>query len=260
MLQKWCLALSLLVVGFLYGQIKEVKNFEEISQFAKPGTLFLLDVDNTLITTVQTLGSDQWFEHRIRELSKKIPFQEALERAVDEWEAVQKITSVILVEPKIHEIVARLQQPEHVVMGFTSRELSLMTRTLHQLNTVDIDLSQASPVCEDFMFRNPKPVLFSKGILFCAGTHKGEALSAFLEHLDYTPKQIVFIDDKLRQLERVDACCKAKNIPFVGLRYGYLDEKVANFSPEIASTQLKRFRAVLSDEEAKEHLEKTKGS
>ena len=43
---------------------------------------------------------------------------------------------------------------------------------------------------------------------------------------------------------------KEKQIPFIGLRYGFIDEKVKNFDPKAAEIQYKRFVNILSNKEA----------
>ncbi len=246
----------LLVLGFFFlvpltAEIVEVNNFDEIKKYATAETLVILDIDNTLIMPKQTLGSDQWFRYRLeyyRKLGKSYP--EALECALPEWEAVQNITSVQVVEETIPEVIAYLQKEKIRVIGLTTRGLALATRTVYQLGSVGIDLSVTAPTKEEIPLLNPHVILFRKGILFTAGTHKGKGLQKLLAKLDFQPKSIVFINDKRGNLRQLEEGVDELAIPFIGLRYGYLDATVDNFRSDIADLQFKHFSAIISDKEA----------
>lgn len=235
----------------LPAEIIETNCFETIIQYAEPSTLLILDVDNTLITPVQELGSNQWFLHRIEWYEEQgYPYREALELTLPEWEAVQNITESIAVEKTTPQLIQTLQNKGYSVIGLTTRGLALATRTLYQLKKIEIDLSKTAITQEDVPLLNPHAILFRKGILFTAGTDKGEALMKLFKKLQYTPEKIVFINDMKAHLVQVEKHCKTKGIPFVGLRYGYLDEKVEKFRPDIAEYQFNCFSKILSDQEA----------
>lgn len=249
------LLLTLLWSATLPAEIHETFNMSELYSHLKPGMLVVFDIDNTLIEPVQELGSNQWFEKRIKEyLSYGYNSQDALQAALKEWTAIQNITLVKLVEPGIEGIVKDLQQKEYSVMGLTTRGLSLSTLTVEQLESVDIDLSRTAPIHEEVYFMNERGVLFRGGSLFTAGTHKGEALRKLLEEAEFKPSSIMFINDKYSHLVPVEEYCTQYGIPFIGLRYGYTDEKVKNFRKQIAEVQFYHFGHILSDEAAERIL------
>lgn len=236
---------------FLYGEIIEIQTVDEMLPFLEEETLFIFDIDNTIMEPTQTLGSDQWFYHRKDQYLKKgYSPQEALESALAEWMSVQNLTRVKLVEEKIAAIIASLQHEKKGLIGLTTRGLGLATRTIEQLHSLKVDLSLAAPISKEFLLKEPRGVLYRKGILFTAGAHKGKALATFLAEMEELPKKILFINDKRSHIAEVEEACLALNIPFVGLRYGYLDEKVAGFSPQLAEIQWSHFGKILSDEEA----------
>lgn len=246
--------LYLICFSSLQGEIIEVKKFNEIADYIYPETLVLMDIDDTLLIPVQTLGTDVWFSYRFEHhlKTKKDPLL-ALDKTLADWEAVRHISHVKMVEDGIDELVDVIQKNHVVVMGLTTQGLSLATRTIMQLKSLSIDLSKTAPSTQDSYFINGRNgVLYRKGILFTAGTSKGEALIKFLDIIDYHPKHIVFIDDKKTNLQDVEKSLGLRNINFIGLRYNYCDERVANFSHEIADIQWKysTFDHVLSDEEA----------
>lgn len=63
---------------------------------------------------------------------------------------------------------------------------------------------------------------------------------------------MIFINDKYANIKEVADICYENNIPFLGLRYGFLDEKIAKFNLDIAEIQRFNFGNLLSDEEAYE--------
>ncbi|MBS0623973.1 MAG: DUF2608 domain-containing protein [Verrucomicrobia bacterium] len=242
--------IALISIKFLPADIIEVMRFEEIERYLEPDTLIILDIDNTLLEPIQELGTDQWFVHR-RDWYEQQGYTsgESLEMALAEWEAVQNITKVMAVERSTPGIVTQLQQ-KYIVMGMSTRGLALATRTVYQLKDIGINLASASLTAEDVPLLNPQAILFRKGILFTSGTHKGRALLKLFEQLHYTAKRIIFVNDKATHLREVEVACEESHIPFIGLRYGFLDEKVKAFRSDIARVQFENFKMILSDKEA----------
>lgn len=250
----------LLFVTALHGEIIEVTHMNEIHSYLKPDMLVIFDIDNTLIEPVQELGTNQWFENRIREyVSYGYGKHEALEKALREWEAIQNVTKVRIVEEGTQQIIENIQLQRFKMMGLTSRGLSLATLTVSHLNKVGIDLRKNGPTKEEVFFMNTRGVLFRGGILFTAGTHKGKALFKFLDRINDQPKSVLFINDKATHLAQIEETCEERGVPFIGLRYGYLDEKVKNFRKQIAEVQSYFFGHIMSDEAAERYLHEHTG-
>lgn len=241
----------------LTGKIVETKHFSEILNFVTPETLLILDIDDTLLIPSQTLGTDVWFISRMKEYQENgDSYSQALEKALAEWEAVRLITKVKIVEQGTEKIIADLQGMNIKVMGLTTQGLTLATRTKNQLLSLNIDLSKTAPSKDDHYFINNHGVLYRQGILFTSGTPKGAALLKLLDIIGYQPNHIIFINDKETHLRDVEDGIKGRNIDFVGLRYNFSDQRVANFRREIADIQWKNstFDRLLTDEEAEEML------
>ncbi|MDP1880688.1 MAG: DUF2608 domain-containing protein [Parachlamydiaceae bacterium] len=239
----------------LQGEIIETKNFKEILNYIQhPETLIILDIDDTLLIPVQTLGTDVWFLSRLdHHLKINNDRQFALDKALAEWEAVRHLTSVKIVEEGTEEIVREMQKNNIVVMGLSTQGLALATRTVIQLKSLSIDLTITAPASQDHYFINGEQgVLYRHGILFTCGTPKGPALLTLLDMIGFCPKNIVFINDKIAHLQDLEKSAESKNINFIGLRYSYSDERVLNFNREIADIQWKHstFNRLISDEEA----------
>ncbi len=245
-----------LLAAAAYGEIVEINQMDQVYNYLKPNTLVIFDIDNTIIEPVQTLGSDQWFGHRISHWSDQgLEPDEAVEKALSEWMAVQNITKVKLVEPETARIIKHLQDRGFTVMGLTTRGLGMSTRTNEQLKSVGVHLETTAPTKDDVFFMNERGVLMRGGTLFTANTHKGEALFKFLDKINVEPKMILFINDKRSHIVPMKETASKRGVPFIGLRYNYLDEKVKNLNAELTDIQFEHFGRILSDEEAAEILQ-----
>jgi hypothetical protein len=240
-------------VGKVAAVTIETAQFKEIMKYVTPETLVALDIDDTLLLPVQTLGNDAWFQYRVKQLQAEFASPaEAFERALADWEAVRHQTKVKLVEEDTAAIVEQLQGRGLIVMGLTTQGLSLATRTIQQLLSLGIDLAKVAPSRSDHYFDNGLGVLYRKGILFTSGTPKGEALFKILELCHLQPKHILFINDKLSHLKEVEVTADKRGVPFTGLRYSYGDERVKSFRKDLADIQWENstFGHIMSDFEA----------
>ncbi|MCH9611916.1 MAG: hypothetical protein S4CHLAM102_03900 [Chlamydiia bacterium] len=245
---------------FASAEIIETNRFDTINEHITEDTLILLDIDNTLIEPTQEMGTNQWFEHRIKLYAESgLSKRDALEYALSEWTAVQYMTQVKLVEPQIADIVDKLQQ-NYRVMGLTTRGLGLATRTVHQLESVDIDLSKATPYDTEIYFYNGEGCLYRHGILFTCGTDKAHALEQVMQSKEWKPSKIVFINDKLTHLLPIERLCAKNDVEFIGLRYNHLDDKVNNIRHDVADIQFNKFANLITDQEAEQILSETNGT
>lgn len=234
----------------------EIAHFAQIEPYLQQRPLLILDIDNTLMEPTQTLGSDQWFYHRYLSYQKNGEKNEAaLDRALSEWTAIQSITKVKTVEDCIATLVSQLQKQKLPIMGLTTRGLGLARTTIEQLHSLDIDLAKTAPESIDISFKTTQRILFREGILFTAGSNKGEAFLRLLQEMQYSPSSVVFVNDKATHIKEVEIACEEQGIPFVGLRYGFLDDKVQNFREEIADKQFEQFKCIMSDNEAQNKIQ-----
>lgn len=268
----YCIAL--LASQALSAYIIEAPHFSDIKAYATPGTLIILDMDDTLLIPIQTLGSDVWFEYRLKQRKATgMAGDVALEKTLAEYEAIRHLSIMKTVESDTADIVNEMQDQGIAVIGLTTQGISLATRTKQQLQAVNIDLKRSCPDHEDYYFINPlglstiysssptstighvndhRGVLLRGGILFTAGSNKGTALVTLLDHFGISWDRIVFINDKASHLREAEAAVERLGIPFIGLRYSYSDERVRNFRSDIAEVQFQHstFKHILSDDEA----------
>jgi hypothetical protein len=239
-------------VSFLRAEIIESSKLSDMEKYRGEGVLFLYDIDNTLVRPVQTLGSDQWFNYRLKSNREQMEDkQEALEKTLVEWASIQSISKVQALDEGAQASIKRMQDSGAMMMGFTTRGVRMSSVTPYQLKQLGIDFSETALISHDHFFISGQSIVFRKGVLFTAATHKGRTLFTFLNNLNVKPSKVVFINDKFDNLSQVAETCKKKNIPFVGLRYDGSDEWVKTFNSQAVDVQLERYSSILSDAEAK---------
>ncbi len=244
----------------LFADIVEIAHFHEIEKHLTPETLLVLDIDDTLIVPEQMLGCDEWFQHRIKQHKQKnISAADALDLALVEWEAIRHVTRMELCEPETHRLIHKLQAKKLPIMGLTTQRLTLAACTAKHLRGHEIDLAKTAPSGDDHYFcAHGKGILYRDGILFTAGTPKGEALFRLCDAMGHKPTHIVFVNDKASHLKEVEETATKRSVKFVGLRYAHSDARKAAFSPEVSDLQFKHstLGQLLSDAEAKLQLKR----
>lgn len=256
MRQKICsIIFSLfLLCSFLEGKalIKETNDFAHAFTYLEEDTLFVFDLDNTLIEAAQHLGSDQWVSHQLDHLMKQgFNFDDALSQVIAQLVEVQNRSEVRLVDPAIPDLLSHMQKNQVPMIALTKRDPQMSDRTLEQLASLEIDFSKTALIEEVLIFEGLQKTIFKQGIIFVGqGIEKGPALIAYLKELKNSPKKIVVIDDKMNHIHNIAKALEQLEIDFVGLRYGGADEKVKSYNPKIAELQWEHFQKILSDEQA----------
>lgn len=114
---------------------------------------------------------------------------------------------------------------------------------------------------KEIVFSIPKgfvPASFEKGILYCGNFYKkdrdnkGRTLSLYLDWLDWSPEQVVLIDDGSNHIESVRNELERRSIPFLG--FLYIPKELDPIDDTVAELQYRTIinkKAWLSDQEAK---------
>ncbi len=229
----------------LFSQIHQIRKLNELLPYVQKDTLVIFDVDNTLIEPLQTLGSDQWFDNRIKFYQKKgLSAKSAFEKTYDEYYQIQSITDARAVEPDTWQVFAKTLK-KAPVMGLTTRDICLSYVTFKQLKKLNLIFSKP-PVKKELYVYTDRGLLYKNGIFYTAGAHKGKAFMEFIKKaLIQKPKKVLFINDKLKPLKELEEECTKNKIDFTGLRYGYLDKKVKNLNLKLLEKKLPSFANIV---------------
>ena len=101
MLLRPLLILVTLIPCLICGRIYETGDIGELKKYVAPGTLFICDLDNTLIEPAQMLGSVYWAEHYLYEQYKRLGLsnEDIYKFGLNKWSLVQARIPVRLVDP-----------------------------------------------------------------------------------------------------------------------------------------------------------------
>lgn len=252
---KFVLILSLSFGSFLQAEIIEVTQINAVEAKITPNTLCLFDVDDTLIQNPFNLGRSAW-RNWAKSATSPNQFEFPLYDALTLY--IAKKAPYVPVENTTAKLISDLQKRGIPVFAFTARGRSEWYTT--EIKGVD-EFTHQQLIQAGINFKEtqvPKellslePTYFYEGIIFASHIKKGVLLKHLLKDLNYQPDQIVFIDDKLDQVQSVEAALSDSGIPFYGFWY---KSSQPNFNPLAAAVQLEFLshnHQILSDEEANE--------
>ncbi|MBS0623729.1 MAG: DUF2608 domain-containing protein [Verrucomicrobia bacterium] len=235
-------------------KIIETKSFEEIVKHLSANTLILFDVDNTLIEACQHFGSVQWGEDYQQKLIQEGQSPDQANRLLHEfW--IQKILPVIpmrLVDEKIPAMMEFIRQKGHFILGLTARHPDEACYTHPQLSQFGISFDHLYP---NQQIELQHPAVYEQGILFCGVQNKkSETLKNFITKNNLAPQRVIFVDDKVSQIEDVKRGLDPFDMDYIGIRLSATDVRVQSYDPRIAEIQAKFLPHFLSDEEAHQLL------
>ena len=177
-------------------------------------------------------------------------------------------SKMILVDPSLPRLISKLESRGVKTMALTSTRTGkfgiidnvedLKLKALKQLN---LDFSKSFPQSRMVYFkggaRKEKDYsVFKNGVLFIGddkGT-KGSLLVQFLDKIQWTPKRVILIDDKMSHIACVESALNEINIPFQGYQYKGGEKLPGEFNEKVAELQfsfLRKDRKWLSDAEVR---------
>ena len=229
-----------------HAAIETIDNFQSLHSFVIPGekTLIVFDIDNTLATPAQSIGSDEWLSYQIKtKMAEGLSNIAALYLTLPLCYVVQFSTPMVLTDQYIPTLCDWFTSNNIFSIALTARSLYLADRTIEQLQNIGISFNLPANAPIDFYLPLTIPAIYKQGIIFSADNDKGTALTYFLNHLNFYPDHIIFIDDKEHHVVHVCNAMKKIGITCTGLRYSGCDKKVAAFDPEDAEQEMDAFIA-----------------
>ena len=243
--QKWFFCVAMAIAGVTssssWAKIQEVKSFSEIEPFVDKDTVLVFDIDNTLIVpkSPDGIGSDPWFYCLYDVVGKKPLEDKKLDsKLMQFWNQVQSKITVRAPEAFVPEWIKKQQEKGIRTMALTARTSDILSVTRHQLASIGIKLENNT--FYKGVIRISKKLLgsadeakFDHGILSVGESNsKGMVFTQFLKKLKWTPKKIVYVDDREKHVKTMEAELSKLNIPYYGFRYGALDSEVKAFKCE----------------------------
>lgn len=244
-----------------FARIVEINRMSEILPEIDLRTVVVFDLDNTVIEAKQMLGSDMWYEHLSEKYTNEALAEGldpekakgvAIPKAVAGWMPYQMVTEVNAVEDSTPQLIRDLQARGLTTIGLTARPFDLAESSARQLESVNVDFRKGGALPKKMKgFDNRKGIGWHHGVIFVGlGNDKGEVLRQFLKANGVAHRKVVFVDDKVKNVQAVDNAYKTSEVPCVALRYGAADPKVRAFDARVAEIQRELFGKILSDESA----------
>lgn len=201
--------------------------------------LILLDVDETLVTTGQKLGSGHWYDHTEKQLIERgYTPQEAANIALAIFCDVRRHTKVELTLQNVPYLVEKLKKLAVTCLALTSQPFLLADVVNNHFLQLGFSFAHHQFPQELYFQVNKRISGFKHGIIMCNLNNKGDTLSAFLDLINYHPTMIIFVDDKLHKVIEVQKLAEKMGIDFVGIRFSGMDEQVKEIDLDKAAQQL----------------------
>lgn len=238
--------------------IIKIESINELPKIHPQETIVFFDIDDTLLDFPYMLGSRAWRKY----------ITQATTNSDKNWHDILSLFlarhhPLIPVEPKTVQVVNDLQALGYAVCGLTARErdiwydtptLGIDSLTINQLKSIDIRFDHSA-----FEKQYPEFAIhpeYFEGVFFVNTETKGIYLKHLLEKTAQRPQKIIFIDDKLSQVESVAAALNELQIDNECYWYCATEEKALKFNSFIANIQLYYFwmsqgQEILSDENAR---------
>ncbi|MFT6765940.1 MAG: FMN phosphatase YigB (HAD superfamily) [Alteromonas naphthalenivorans] len=207
----------------------------EVQKHKGKRVLTAFDLDETLIIPNNNnhRGGDMWLQARVNNaVSKGVPVGLAWDLMLPMYFEIQKDPnfSVRLIEGiESFNVVQALQKESERVIGLTARSFPIEDDTIRLLEATGISFVHsgyfnALPTQEKVFMFDGVPGGFKHGIFFAGPGDKGKSLMALFATCEYRPEVIVFVDDKLKNVQSVERAAEAAGIEFVGILYTRMDQ------------------------------------
>lgn len=246
----------------LQAEIINCRQLRELLPLIDKDTLVVFNINNVLTTSKQDAGSTPWAEENIAAIikSQSVDKPHATNLFIPLWHDVLIASDVELFDPEAEVIVRYLQDSGIKVMALTNRYIEMGYPTHNNLRSVGIDFARNPPYSEDTFIKGGSPAKYIEGIIFNGLINfKGDTLANFLQQINYTPKKLIYIEDKPKHLTQVGEKVAALGIPFLGVHFGALEAQRESYDIELAALQVKFHQDILDDKSAYRILEMYSG-
>ncbi|MEM1243835.1 MAG: DUF2608 domain-containing protein [Pseudomonadota bacterium] len=236
------------------------KVLQLIQRYGKDQVLLVLDNDNTLTTMPQYLGSVVWLDWQFQLLKATPDNAYLVGRDTQQLLAAQRLlfrtSKMQLTEPRLDLLIKKIQDTGIHVIVLTARSpvLSNITQIQFKQNNLQFLTSALTPKkgfagtylpyeknnlaaygvtkqqAKQLRLPKPRPVRYENGVFYASDQNKGIMLETLLHKTKHHFKAIIFIDDRLYNVEAMYNVFKNKPVDIVVYRYTRLDKFNKDFS------------------------------
>lgn len=231
----------------------------QIEKYGPEHVLLVLDIDNTIMSMNQDLGSDHWFEWQnfLLQNEPNSPFLVS-----DDFEGLLEVQGILYNLSRMHPpeatqpaLIADLQKQGIATIILTSRGPEYRVATERELQRCGYDIAATALSVRDvpggaylafdpakpeqdgltadeiktYKLDEPRPVSYEDGVFMTAGQHKGIMLLTLLHHTDREVKAVVYVDDNVRHVGNVFSAALARKLDISSFQYQHEDVRVQRF-------------------------------
>ncbi len=253
--------------------MEHIEQLNNILDKATSKTLVIFDVDEVIVyptNLIQLQPASPFWEAKMADIEKRLgkdkrDLLHSIMLLQSRWE---------LIDATLPQIINTLQSRNIQVLALTSFRTGKMGKIQsiedwrrQQLKNHNIDFKITAGISKSYFEINglensdgtKKPV-YKDGIIYTDLQSKSVVLNAFLAHNHLNPNEIIFIDDRISNVEDLESFCNKININFIGIHDNRLLTKHPHFDPNLGQFQffyLENHHVWLNDREAKEKMLQT---
>jgi hypothetical protein len=232
---------------------------DNVKQFGAEHVLLVLDIDNTVMSMDDDLGSDHWFEWQNYLLTNEPDSPHLVARTFPGLLEAQGILynrgHMHPTQPNEPQLISKIQSEGVSTILLTSRGPEFRGSTERELKRCGYDFAKSALEVHDiptgeylpydpkdpqksglepaelakYKLGTPRPVLYANGCFMTAGQHKGMLLLTLLKHAKNEIKAIVYVDDNVRHVGAVFSAAVARKIEVTSYQYQREDVRVQRF-------------------------------
>jgi len=288
----WCVLVALVLSSASIAPASELrgtKDFADVAaavertveKYGAEHVLLALDIDNTVMSMDNDLGSDHWFEWQ-RYLLENEPDSPLL--VAKDFDGLLKAQGILYDKGHMHPpeeeqpaIIARLQKLGIATILLTSRGPEFRAATERELARCKYDFAAtALPVPKapegtflaydpadpakdgltptevvTYKLPAPRPVSYSKGLFMTAGQHKGIMLLTLLKDASRDIKAVIYVDDNVKHVGNVFSAAVDRNLDVSSFHYQREDTRVQRFNYSDKKDVDRRWKAIAGAAESK---------
>lgn len=253
-------------------KIIETKSLSPVSdKIAKLGkdALVVWDVDGTLIVPRSRLAFESYYRN-VREIGAKIcsekgsEFKKKWDNNIYHSLLFQKVGQQVI-DPISVTLINHLREQKIRTIALTALSRGefgqisdVVEWRINQLRELGFNFlpPNKESYCFQFKYLNIKNSLpaYRNGVLFSSNLPKGIILKEFYKRIEFSPSEVVFIDDRRDHVESITNEMEKERIPTTSFHYTAVHKDHGPLDLKMAETQMKHLietGILLSDEELK---------
>lgn len=278
------IALNFHAAGCFASGLTDTADFAEVGatvvQYAhkvKPERILLvLDIDNTLLSMDNPLGSDQWFEWQRylidHEPESKYKVADSFNGLLEAQGLLYNVSHMHPPQENLPGMIRRLQALGIRTVVLTSRGPEFRAATERELRRNGYDFAKSAlPVhnipggsflpydlenpekdglteaeLDKFNLSVPRLITYENGIMMTAGQHKGAMLLTLLHDTKDDVDAIVYDDDNIRHVANVYSAVLARGKEITAFRYTREEPNIKKFDYGSKKDVNRRWRKLTS--------------